>query len=144
MEEDAARNQIFLDKKILSVLFDCDVSGFAYPFGAYNEQVKQILKDAGMSYARTIWKTEAFDLPEERYMFHPTCHFQFKNVYELAEKFINSETDEPQLFYIWGHSCELSDEKKTADFERLCKLLAHHDDIWYCTNLELINELEFE
>ena len=60
---------------------------------------------------------------------------------EMIDKFLASESEEDQLLYIWGHSYELDDQNIAIDweiFERLCKKLAGHEDIFYGTNKEVL------
>ena len=58
---------------------------------------------------------------------------------EIVKKFLEMQTDEPQLLYIWGHSYELDyDESRWARFENLCKMLSGREDIFYGTNKEVL------
>ena len=133
-----AYNEVWLDKKILSFLYGYDVIGMAYPYGTFKEQTKDILKELGIAYCRTVKSTYNFELPQDLYELNPTCHAKYAEVNRLAEEFINLKTDENKLFYIWGHSYEFVTEEDWQNFENLCQKLSGRNDIVYCTNLEVL------
>ncbi len=132
-------NQVKLDKKILECIYGRKVQGFAYPMGTYNDDMIGILKESGFRYARTIHETNRFDLPENLLLWDPTCHFLDDHVEALFRQF--SETEETAVFYIWGHSYELTSDADFEKFDRLCASLAHHDEVAYLTNIEIINAI---
>ena len=73
------------------------------------------------------------------YRFNPTVHIaKWEEMCELAQKFIDLETDKPQIFYIWGHSYELVTEEDWSEFEKFCAFVANREDVCYCTNLEIL------
>ena len=47
---------------------------FAYPFGTYNEDVKQLVRMAGYMGARTVVSTHTFEIPQDFMEWHATCH----------------------------------------------------------------------
>ena len=134
-------NQIKLDKKLLEFLFGCKIEGFAYPMGTFNEQIGDVILQNGIKYARTIKPTYNFDFPENSVFWHPTCHFMDERIEELAEKFTNIE-DQNAIFYIWGHSYELIEDKDFERFEKLCKILSGREDTAYLTNIQVIDALQ--
>lgn len=133
-------NEVALDRKLLSLLYGYDVRGMAYPFGAYNDEVLNVLKECGVLYSRTIKNTHLFDMPENPLLWHPTLHHLDGDKFKIADEFFALETDKPVIYYIWGHSYELVTEKQWEEFERFCKYISGKDDIWYCTNIEAIEE----
>ena len=90
-------------------------------------------------YGRTTKSTYSFDLQDNLLEFNPTvAHRETEERLELAKRFIELETDKPQLYYIWGHSYEFDvSEKAWEDFERLCEFISGRDDIFYGTNDEV-------
>jgi hypothetical protein len=64
-------------------------------------------------------------------------------MFELAEKFLALKTDEPQIFYIWGHAYEFDmfPHMTCERFEEFCKLIAGKEDIVYATNIDLFKQL---
>ena len=106
-----------------------------------NERTTEIVEDCGIKYCRTTKPTNNFELPKG-IMLNPTCHFLASNLFELAEEFINAQYDDAKMFYIWGHSYELITEEDWTKFEEFCKLISGKSDIWYCTNIEVIDAIE--
>ena len=49
-------------------------------------------------------------------------------------------TDEPKVFYIWGHSYEFDIyPERWEQFEEFCKMISNQTDIFYGTNKEVLN-----
>ena len=133
--------QVEEDRKKLSELCGYEVVGMAYPYGTYNDKVvKCILEKTGVKYSRTVKSTYDFTPQKEDLLrFHPTVYYVEKCLEEVVDKFLATETDEPQLLYIWGHTYELDAELITWEaFERVCQKLANRDDIFYGTNKEVL------
>ena len=135
--------QVDEDRKMLSALCGYPVVGMAYPCGGVNndERVAALIKNnTPIAYARTITSTYSFELQKGNLLrFNPTLHFLDEKTEEIVEKFLNLETDEPQLLYIWGHSYELDyNESRWERFENLCKALSGREDIFYGTNKEVL------
>lgn len=142
LDKETLYNEVALDKKILSCLFNCEIEGMAYPFGTYSEEVIEALKNCGIKYCRTVNSTHGFSLPENPLLWNPTCHYMDSEIMSLAEKFISSDSDELQLFYIWGHSYELATETDWENFQNLCKALSEDKNIYFCTNAEALSLIE--
>lgn len=70
--------------------------------------------------------------------FNPTMHFRDEKLFSLAEEFLALESDEPKLFYVWGHTYEFDAEDGAWDrFEEFCRLIAEKKDIFYGINGEV-------
>ncbi len=54
LEKDIAYNEIYLSKKRLEERYGVNVVSFAYPYGSYNESVKELVKKAGFTSAVTM------------------------------------------------------------------------------------------
>jgi peptidoglycan-N-acetylglucosamine deacetylase len=114
MAPDAARRDIEEGRGRLQQFFAQPVSGFAYPFGSYNEVVMQLVRQAGHMYARTTQSVDYPFPPENPMAFHPCCHFLAPDLwprYENAKK--------RGVFYFWGHSYEMVTEAMWAAFEKM-------------------------
>lgn len=133
-------NQVKTDKKILECLYSQKIEGFAYPMGTYSDELIDILKANGIKYARTIISTNKFVLPENPFLWNPTCHFLDNNIQELFKEFL-AEQNENIVFYIWGHSYELINNEDFKRFDDLCRFLSGRKDVDYCTNIEIINAM---
>ena len=116
----------------------------AYPGGRTDERVIKIIKEkTSMKFARGVGSTHSFDLQDDLLNFCPTVHWEDPNLFEDIENFLNSKSDKPQLFYIWGHAYEIDFGSKLITlekFEKMCKMLANHNDIYYGTNSQVLFE----
>lgn len=131
--------EIMRDREILEKISDYPVTGMSYPSGSYNSNVISVMNSCGIEYSRTVNATNDFDLPEDFLEWNPSCHF--KSAIPLAEIFlrdIDSEWAKP-LFYIWGHSHEIRNEDDWEETEKLLRLLANNNKIWYATNMEIFD-----
>ena len=135
---DAIRNEVELDKFYLEQYFHITVNGLAYPMGTYNDTVVQALKDCGYQYARTIESNHSFALQEDLLRFKPTCHHDDPEIFDLIDRFLNSNSNEPQLLYIWGHSFEFDTHDNWDHMEEVLKRISGHDDVFYGTNTEML------
>ena len=139
-DEETIRNEIMEDKKNLEERFGQPVVGMAYPFGTYNDTVVDIVRSCGIRYSRTVDRTGTFELPKEPLTLNPTCHHNDADVMELIDRFLASDSDEPQLFYLWGHSYEFDVEQNWDLMEEILKKLSGHEEIYYGTNSEVVLE----
>ena len=133
MDSHTVFNDIKQDVAALERLFGCEVVGFAYPYGATDDRVEDVLKHCGIRYARGVDSTHNYDLPSDLLNISPTCRHKEKNIFELAQKFIELKPDKPQVFFLWGHSYEFDMQQGWERFEEFCRLISGHDDIYYGT-----------
>ena len=124
-------DDVIQDVAALEEIFGRTVQGFAYPFGAVDNRVRDVLKRCGIKYARGVISTHGFELPADLLNISPTCRHREENIFQLAERFINLEPDTPQIFLLWGHSYEFDMQRGWERFERFCDLMSGHDDIYY-------------
>ena len=118
------------------------VRGYAYPFGNYNEKVKEILKLCGYHYARVVDTTGKFDIPEDFLEWRGTCHHNDPKLMELAEEFCKNDFFgfRKKLFYVWGHSYEFAGDNSWDKIEALFKYMdEHREGIWFATNIEIVD-----
>lgn len=125
-------------RRKLEEMYQRIVTGFAYPYGLYHENLIQVLRDAGITYARTVYSTYNFDLPEDWLELHPTCHHADEHLMPLTDKFLNDEVKEqPYLFYVWGHTFEFDQQDNWDIIETLFARISANQDVWYATNGEV-------
>ena len=43
------------------------------------------------------------------------------------------------MMYVWGHSYEFDRDNNWDLIEGFCKYIGGHDDIWYSTNIEIVD-----
>jgi peptidoglycan/xylan/chitin deacetylase (PgdA/CDA1 family) len=110
----------------LEQIFGYEVVGFAYPFGTHNQAVEDAIRDAGHVYARTTENVVFPFPPEDPMRFHSNCHFKHERFWEIYEK-----AKPGGVFYFWGHSYEIMDEKEWQAFDaQIAKLTADPDVEW--------------
>lgn len=137
--------EIIEDRKNLERLTNRIIKGFAYPFGTYDDNVVEILKNCGINYARTVESTRSFDIPKDFFRWHPTCHHNDEELMNLAKTFCeeNNIFGESQIFYLWGHSYEFSQKNNWEVIESLFKYLhGYMDKIWMASNGEIADYMK--
>ena len=138
-----ALRDVIADRDNLEKTFGRVVRGMAYANGSYDEGVVEILRSAGVVYARTVKSTYGFDLPDEWLTLHPTCHHKDPRLFELVEEFLKEPeskrfwTQKPKLFYLWGHSYEFPRDNNWDVIEKFGAKMAERNDIWHATNMEV-------
>lgn len=136
--------QVEKDREMLEGLTGKEIRCMAYPCGGVNndDRVADVIKrGTKIRFARTITSTYSFDMQENLLRFNPTLHIIDGKLFDIAEQFLALETDEPKLFYIWGHTYEFdATEGAWERFERLCQMIEGKDDIFYGTNSEIFFE----
>lgn len=137
--------EIIKDRENLENQFGTIVRGAAYPYGTYSDSVVQMMKMAGIAYARTTHSTESFDIPQDWLRLNPTCHHINPALSELAADFVEERRRDrgyPQLFYLWGHSYEFEKDDNWEVIERFSAYIGGREDIWYATNIEICEYVE--
>lgn len=146
--------EILEDRKGLESLVGTPVRGHAYPNGSYSEEIKQLFRQLGIAYARVV-ATEspnvgpgaslaesmaAFALPEDPMEWKATCHHNDPHLMEIAEYFANFQKKQYlKLMYVWGHSYEFAENDNWEVIEEFCKYMGGREDIWYATNIQIID-----
>jgi peptidoglycan-N-acetylglucosamine deacetylase len=116
----------------LQDLFDQPVSGFAYPFGAFDDAVGQAVRDAGHLYARTTGAAESGVGTHDAMAAVPSCHFLAPDFWRRLDRARPAGS-----FWFWGHSYELVDAAMWTAFEAsLARLCAEPGARW-CDPTEL-------
>lgn len=142
LPDDEVIRQVEEDRKALSLLCGYEVLGMAYPGGGINhdKRVEGLIREhTGIRYARTVDANGCFDIQRDLIAFEPTVyHLDMEKLFALGEKFLTSDADTPQLFYIWGHSCEFDAWDFWESFEDFCRMIGGHEEIFYGTNREVL------
>ncbi|MCM1185568.1 MAG: polysaccharide deacetylase family protein [Lachnoclostridium sp.] len=150
--------EILEDRRGLESITGTLVRGHAYPNGSYNEEIKQLFRQMGIAYARVTesmadteiapnlakWRRITdYSLPEDYMAWRPTCHHDDPRLMERAEFFANFEKSQYlKILYVWGHSYEFNDNDNWEVIEEFCKYMGGRPDIWYATNIEIIDYME--
>ncbi len=131
--------EITEDRRNIESQFGMIARGMAYPFGAYNDEVADILEKCHVAYARTTKSTYHFGFPENWLKLHPTCHHNYDGLNELIEKFVKKahKWGNAEMFYLWGHSYEFDNNDNWDVIEKFAEYAGGHEHIWYATNIEI-------
>lgn len=142
MDTARAAHEILSCRRDLEQILNRPVTGYAYAFGAIDDNVAEAAKLCGLSYARTIKSTNSFELPADFIQWDPTCHHDDENIFKLLNDFLDKKplysfVSPVKLMYIWGHSYEFDVNQNWSHIEKVLSLSAHHDDVWYATNIDI-------
>jgi hypothetical protein len=81
-------------------------------------------------------------MPKDFYEWKATCHHNH-NLLKLADDFL--ELNKKQylyMFYVWGHSFEFGRDDNWALMEEFCDKIGNNNDIWYATNIQIVDYLK--
>lgn len=135
--------QILEDREILEDIVGFPVRGLSYPNGSYNEEIKKVLPMLGISYSRTVNSTHGYGLPSDLMEWNPTCHHNDSKLMELGRDFAeNKKKQYLYLMYVWGHSYEFERDYNWNVIEEFCEYMGRREDIWYATNIEIVDYLQ--
>ena len=133
--------QVETDRRNLSELVGYEVVGMAYPCGPNDDRCASIIREhTGVKYARTVTDTDSFAPQTYLHRFNPNAyHLNFDRLDALADRFLSEESDEPQIFYVWGHAYEMDYRPDYwVRLEDFFRRIAGHEDIFYGTNAEIL------
>jgi len=134
--------EITEDRKGLEALTGGLVRGHAFPNGAFTEEIKQLLPHLGIAYARTWTENPDFNLPKDFYEWECTCHHTDPKLMEYAREFAeNQRYQYLQIMMVAGHSFEFDKDDNWDVIEEFCRYMGGHEDIWYATNIEIVDYL---
>ena len=135
-------SEILDDRKELETLVGYPVRGHAYPNGSYTQEIKELIHQLGIAYARVVPSSYNFELPSDVMEWYPTCHHSDTRLMELAKTFADDKKKQYlRLMYVWGHSYEFDRDDNWDIIEDFCEFIGGRDDIWYATNIEIIDYL---
>ncbi len=140
-----AAYEILRDRATLEEEFGVIVRGGAYPYGTYNDETVEALRNAGIVYCRTTKSTEKFDIPTDWLRMPATCHHANARLGELTKSFAEANPhagDAPMLFYVWGHSYEFECDNNWEIIENFAADIGKRNDIWYATNIEIYDYID--
>lgn len=142
MDQARCAREVLSCRLSLEEILKQPLTGFAYAFGVWDENILAALKTCGITYARTIKSTHSFEIPKDFLLWDPTCHHDDERLFELAEKFLSHEPvfsffGPARLFYVWGHSYEFDQNDNWDHMENFLEKVSGRKEIWYATNQEI-------
>ena len=138
------------------------VRGMALPNGAGNKLITSIAADLGIKYIRPatdqyavvksaleyandcegpilLGDENGFSMPTDYMNWIPTCHHNH-NLVEFGKRFMKlTKKQYLYMMYVWGHSFEFERNNNWEVMEEFCEMIGHRDDIWYATNIEIVD-----
>ena len=157
-------DEVLSDKIALEQIFKRPIRGLAYPNGSYSTRIERILEDIGIKHARivgdyygevmvakqtkeasgfaVVGDTHGFAFPTNYLEWKATCHHNH-NLLGFANDFVNlNKKQHLFLMYVWGHSYEFDRDNNWDMMEEFCKTVSNRSDIWYATNIEIVDYME--
>lgn len=134
-------HQMKKDKDNLEKLFEREVQGFAVPFDYYDDRIAECAKACGFAYARKSEFTNTFKPCTDFYHWKTGIYHIDENLTDFVADFLNTE-EELAVCQIVGHSYDLDAENLWGTMELICAAVSKCDDIWFCTNAELVEFLK--
>ena len=146
------------DRKFIESVFGQPIRGLAYPNGSCDDTCVDMAKAAGLEYGRLaadkyalvkaamqydndssapvlIGDATGFEIPQDYMRWLPTCHHNH-DLLGFGKRFLELHKSQYlYMMYVWGHSFEFD----RNDIEEFCEMMSGHDDIWYATNIEIVD-----
>lgn len=142
LSDDELVRQTEEDRLKLSYLAGYEVVGMAYPCGHNDDRIEHVLRTrTKIKYARVVETTHNFDIDSNLMRYRGTIyhHTEWENLFDTGKKFLELQTDKPQLLYIWGHAYEFDIyPERWEQFEEFCRMISGQKDIFYGTNSEVL------
>lgn len=131
--------QLIFDRQGLERKCGYPVRGLSYPNGSVSDEVVSVLPCCGIEYARTVTSTGWFSMPDDFLRWNPTCHHNDRMM-ERGQEFLDLHKAQYLfMMYVWGHSYEFDREDNWGLMEDFCKMMGGKTDIWYATNIEIVD-----
>jgi hypothetical protein len=128
------------DKRNLEALFGREVAGFALPFHYYDQQIADCAVKCGFEYSRISDVSLSCAPSRDWYYWKAGVYHIMPELKTFVQDFL--ETDrELAVCQIVGHSYDLDTENLWDTMEDICRVVSARDEIWKCTNLELVRYL---
>ena len=135
--------EVLEDRIGLESLVGYPVRGHAYPNGSYNEEVKTLLGSLGIAYGRTaMWESGSMELPTDPMEWNGTCHHNYHRMDYARTSAEFQKKQYVKCLYVWGHSYEFDRDDNWGLMEEFCAYMGGREDIWYATNIEIIDYME--
>ena len=133
--------QLGQDRENLERLFDREVKGFAVPFDFYSEKIARCAESCGFEYARMSEFSGSFSPCRDWYYWKTGVYHIEPNLTDFVAGFLNTR-EELAVCQIVGHSYDLDAQNLWGTMELICAAVSAQEDVWPCTNLELVRYLK--
>lgn len=140
LSDDELYRQLRSDKDDLEMIFGKEVTGFAVPFDYYDERIAKCAMACGFHYARMSDCSGDFRPCTDFYHWKAGIYHTDPNLPNFVTEFLNIH-EELAVCQILGHSYELDTESLWDTLELICTMVSRCNDVWFCTNAELVDFL---
>jgi peptidoglycan/xylan/chitin deacetylase (PgdA/CDA1 family) len=154
--------EYYEDRKFIESVVGHPVRGLAYPNGSANDVCIEMAKAAGLEYGRLaadrysmvkaameydkdssapilLGDATGFEIPSDYMRWLPTCHHNH-DLMGFGKRFMElHKTQYLYMMYVWGHSFEFDKNNDWNIIEEFCEMIGGRDDIWYATNIEIVD-----
>ena len=135
--------ELIEDREKLEDIVGYTVRGLSYPNGSFSDEIKTMLPSIGIEYARVVDTTGNFEMPRDFLEWKGTCRHADTNLLKYVDGFLSlTKKQYLYMFYVWGHSYEFSKDNNWNVIEEFCEKVGNRDDIWYATNIEIVDYLK--
>lgn len=141
LSEVEVMDQLGRDKADLEDILGVEVAGFAVPFDYYSPMIAECAKRCGFEYARMSEFSHSYT-PCRDYWFWKTGFYHIEPGLEAFVDGFFETADELAVCQIVGHSYDLDAENLWDTMEAILRRVSGAEDVWSCTNLELVRYLK--
>ena len=141
LPETEVLQQLGQDKADLEALLGVEVAGFSVPFDYYSPMIAACAKRCGFEYARMSEFSRSY-APCRDYWFWKTGFYHIQPGLESYVAGFLETQEELAVCQIVGHSYDLDAEHLWGTIEKILQRISQQEDIWACTNLELVRYLK--
>lgn len=135
--------EILEDRAGLEKLVGYVVRGHAYPNGSYSKEIEALFSSLGIAYGRVVSSSHSFELPDNPMEWQPTCHHNDPKLMEHGKYLVEFQKKQYlKMMYVWGHSYEFDGRDNWNVIEEFCEYMGGREDIWYATNIQIIDYMQ--
>jgi peptidoglycan/xylan/chitin deacetylase (PgdA/CDA1 family) len=145
-----AIDNIRAGKDMLESVTGKKLQSFAYPYGAYTEEVQKAVLNLGFTLARTT-KRFSIEASGDYSVLSTTTHVythlsdivqlaKYRTIQwqKLARYFFDQTVEIGGVFHLWGHSWEIDKNNQWSHLEDFFAYISNRQDITYVSNGELV------
>ena len=141
LDQDDLKAQMGRDRENLEALFGCEVKGFAVPFDYYSQEIADCARACGFEYARKSEFSLSYKPGSDWFHWKTGVYHISPELKPFVQGFLMTDR-ELAMCQIVGHSYDLDTENLWETMEIIFAQVAKQEDIWFCTNLELVRYLK--
>ena len=141
LDREDIMEQLGQDRQNLESLFGREVKGFAVPFDYYSQEIADCAEKCGFEYARKSEFSLSYKPGSDWFHWKTGVYHINPELKPFVKGFLLTDR-ELALCQIVGHSYDLDTENLWETLEEICAQVAAREDVWPCTNLELVRYLK--